>query len=1396
MESEITLRLKHMLGIKNCLSCWRNAAIIAMFSVIFAAFAYPVNAQDIIAVSHLGYHPSSAKQVVVYTDGESGSFDIKTFNTNEIAATYALQKPLDYAGNEVKCQGNIPCIVGGFSDFTSEGRFYIESNGLKSHDFVISKDLYSDTIPIFLEFFNAMLQQNSDYHADLHSNYLPPFKSISDGSFIMEADQAALPLIRLGSSYRKNPGLFQFDKYDMQSSGKPDMQEYILSYVLYLEGLQGIAIKEDDSASAFRLGTGVKIETAFVPGPTNLSSIDVYIPGTPQVFLDNVPVVSLCGPDDGTPEWKKCTDDAAYFYKCQIDEPCLQISYIDKRGVVASNNNGYAVSRGWGYEFGCFFDINLNTEMFNGKPNPCMVFYNDSKREYTAMALLAFLEALPAVNDYSSDKGQELLKRSVDTYNYIKDSYPQFSSADSDSGFFGASLFLLYDYTGDLNYLQEAYKARNSVSTQLLSDATRGNEFYWEEYARHRNAITESGMDYQYNGKDPEEIFRGKIFNDYKDRGPQYSISSNGERVFQFDNNIQFQNSRFLLTEGLLAAKTAELNSNPEEFIPLIADHQLAWLTGMNAVQQGTALDSSLKSMSFIFGIGGFPKQFHSRYLIDTGYTDASNGAVIGARGTNYQFLDNLTQDVIRSSAQPEDYIFFDGKFDIIGNHLGALGNKWRNETHAEQYASNKKFRNGKEFIPGWINGAFDTSSEQDIIYNYDDNINAYEYTETTNEIVATAIELLSYLDYLHNGRLNHSGIQINNTGNISNGENSTLNSTINITLESNLAIHTNPGLADAFLNLSYYGATDSNGLLYIPSLAPGYYELIINKENYKLYSTLLLLNPGQNLSLNIDLERKNSSTSSQNLTQATIINSTTSLGKTSSSPNGAEYYMREDSTATFSVVSNSSSRIEWLVDDVLISASDGLDSTFNWSPGILWAPKEPEFSNIALTTIKAVSGNETVSWKIDVENVVNPFFSSLDGSADSVGSSDAQVNVFTNDRLIDFTNISVTLQSQEGQNVVGYTYPLDKTFEGNNETAWEKDLINLPYGNNYLVGITGFDRVTKNTVTYKLDTERGHYRNFPQNSGSTSNNNNGDQSNSESNGGNPVKALPQLVYATFGKDIIGVNDTQTITLDAKNFNGGIYRVEANLIPPGGPARTIKLQLVGGNKEYGTWSAEFGGFVTGQYVLYSVSLGADESSEMDNLPVENRSFYVIGDAVSANEHLMLVYSVLSQRTVQNGSNVTFRIDARDADGIIYADAKIKTSRSVEFAVPLELVSGNKNYGTWEGNFRVTEPDTTYSVASVSLDNLKQIKNYEIKDRSVYVLPLPQSANLGNAVTGFAAGPFYKQPLSNLMKEPLAPTLVGFGLMLLIIGTLVMGQKIGRRSRPKTVQQTAITGITK
>ncbi|MBI2546152.1 hypothetical protein HYV81_03155 [Candidatus Woesearchaeota archaeon] len=724
------------------------ALCVGMMSLL-AAFA---NA-ELVAVSQLGYHPDGFKQAVAYTNAANGSFSLKNAVTNATVVTLPLQKARDYNDAPVECQGNNPCLVGDFSGFASEGNYYIQTSlGGASPIFTINRSVYEDTAPIYLEFFNALQQQNSSYHADLHTGYDPSFPAMADGSFLLEADQAAVTLARLASAYRRNPALFSSDRYAMSGAGKPDMLEYIRSYVQYLKGLQGAVALERTDGTGFRTGWTLAVHNVFVPGPTNLTNMSVYSPGNPPSSFAVVPVKSLCGEDDGSAAWQQCINDAERYYKCKRDETCINASYVDKTAVIFHNGN-YAVAKGWGPDFSCRVDVDLANGGFNGVYNPCMIFYGISNRKYTTETLFAFLMAIPAVHDYDADEGKALFNRSLGTYRYIKDRYRQFNTTAEDTPYWGASLFLLYDYTGNVTYLQEAHSVRNFVSQVFVSDHTRGNEYYWHEYIKHKDDLQALNLEYPVSNTDPREFFRGKLFYDYKDAGMDKAISRTGERVYQFDPNIQFMNSRFMLAEAVLAAKTTEMYPDDvaESFIPAIADAQLAWLAGMNGVQEGTGINAPIVSKSFIFGIGNFPSEFHSS-LLQKHYREPSNGLFEGLHTPIYQFQN-------ASGA----FIFFDGAYNMLGHLFGSSGNSYNNEPTTPMFVTNQTFKNGMKYIPGWINGAFDIFADNDIILNYADDADIYEFTESTNELVATALELYAFSDGRYNNRQPHAPLQFRN---------------------------------------------------------------------------------------------------------------------------------------------------------------------------------------------------------------------------------------------------------------------------------------------------------------------------------------------------------------------------------------------------------------------------------------------------------------------------------------------------------------------------------------------------------------------------------------------------------------------------------------------------------
>jgi hypothetical protein len=709
-----------------CMSKGAVISILLLFLCAPCAFA-------LVSVSHMGYHPQSMKSATVYTSATTGTYTVVS-STGTVVKSGALVRPTDFNGNPVNCQGNNPCLVADFTSVTTPGTYKVVTSFGNSSFFPVNANVYRVNAPVLNEYFDALAMKGSSYHADMNQFLDPGFQQMADGSFIMTADQAALTLMRLGSAYRKNPTVLSSDVRTFVKPNTPDAVEHMMLYVDFLAGLQDAKLQRRTDGVGFRVNAGVHIDAAFVPGPTSRTSIDIYDSG--RHFIQTTPVTSMCGSLSGT-AFNDCMAKAQNVYKCQASEPCLQISYIEQTATrIAGQTDGYGVDNGWYYEFACFYDVDVQNGNFNDKPNPCMIYDDKENEANTVEALLAYAEAIPVIYQYDQTKAQALLSRAVATAVYSRTNY-NFNSSDQNAGYYGAANFILYDLTGNSTYLDEAYRIRDLVPQQFISDGTHSNEFYWEEYVRHKGAITGAGKTYPLGGNDPIEFFRGKMYGDYKDQGFR-SIDRTGERVYQFDTNIQFQNSRFQLTEGLLAAKTKIYSDDTNPLIQTIADAQLAFLTGNNGVDLDQTDATDIQSMSFIAGIGNYPQQFHSRLQMNSGYKAATGGQVVGMRGNEFMWFDGT------------NYNFFDGKTTILGSELGSPGNGWGGETATTQLQP-VTFKNGKTFIPGWISGVFDVGYDHDDIYDFRDIRGSYEFTESTNEIVASAIELMSYLDARYN---------------------------------------------------------------------------------------------------------------------------------------------------------------------------------------------------------------------------------------------------------------------------------------------------------------------------------------------------------------------------------------------------------------------------------------------------------------------------------------------------------------------------------------------------------------------------------------------------------------------------------------------------------------------
>jgi len=563
-----------------------------------------------------------------------------------------------------------------------------------------------------------------------------------------------------------------------------------------------------------------------------------------------------------------------------------------------------------------------------------------------------------------------------------------------------------------------------------------------------------------------------------------------------------------------------------------------------------------------------------------------------------------------------------------------------------------------------------------------------------------------------------------------------------------------------------------------------------------------ITINPPINITTNIttnqtsNITNNNSNNQTNNTANAVsyIINTGTNL-KIISTVNGTNtYYMREDRNATFFVLYNVSSTTDWYVDGVEQNLATSQNATFFWNPGILYLPRAPDYGKLTLSTITAVTPYGTINWTVQVEDVINPFFSSVDDSADVVGSPDTKIRIFTNDNIVNFTSVNVTILSSAGNQI----YQLSKQSDILNETYWSIYLVDTTPGNNYLTTIIGYNNITGTVLTYDIGTSRAHYKSFPVvnsgGSGSSGSSSGGGGSGGSSGGssyGSGISLIPEVVYVMLDKDVVGSNQTQTITLDAKGFIGGINGVTVKLLNPDKTTQDLQLELVAGTKDYGTWSTSFGNFtILGQYNVSLVTLKSDTHSLTAEVNVENRSFYYTSKTGSANVDLNLVYSALDKSVVDNGTVVTLTLDATDSKGISSVNAYINkiignnTTSLNTLVIPLTLTRGTKDYGTWVGTFVTTTPDSTYSVVNITLNNTKDIKTYQIIDRQVYVTPIPtsnslslsQSQNSLSGITGSAIlSSLSKENLSTFIKSPFAPTLIGFFLMT-VIGSLIIFSK--------------------
>jgi dolichol-phosphate mannosyltransferase len=562
------------------------------------------------------------------------------------------------------------------------------------------------------------------------------------------------------------------------------------------------------------------------------------------------------------------------------------------------------------------------------------------------------------------------------------------------------------------------------------------------------------------------------------------------------------------------------------------------------------------------------------------------------------------------------------------------------------------------------------------------------------------------------------------------------------------LNVYSNPEGAFVFIDDIDYGISPLENV----SFVPGNYSILLSLSGYENETGSFELFENETLDLNFDLVAlEMNETENETENGIFIIANSTNLVK----KNGS-YFMYEIESGEFSVTLNSGGEIEWFLDDEFLDNTNGTVHLFEWVPGILSSSSASE-----IRIIKAKTTDDEVSWEIDFRDVINPFFN------ESSGSSGAMINIFIRHNVAgfdDIENVSIVISSKQNGLDVSRVYHLESENAGG-VTKWFSFISNDDFfvGGNFLseIILISSDKTESYFIPIVGDEVRGFNKIIPE------------VSPSGSGGGassGKIRDNVELIYVILDKNILYENETQTITLDAKAKNE-VRSVGAIFKDSSGIYFGVNLDLVSGKKNYGTWQKKLDSLAPGSYDLVYVDLiGYDRESYVREI-IKDRSFYVLSEEVIFSEKLGLVYSVLGESVVGNAGNVSFKLDARDFEGITNASAVVKRSRgeiNENFEIPLFLVSGDKKYGTWEGFIYIDEPDMTFSVVSVILFSEEDSKEYQIKGRSVYANSLVEDLRKRSSEGSF--GFFTGLSVFNLEKlrdNPRSLVVIGFVLFSLI-----------------------------
>lgn len=193
--------------------------------ITFLLISFPIHSQNTwIRINQLGYTVKSVKVAVLLS---------KTSITLDRFEIYdAITEQLVFQGNEITSMGNYGNFKSSFrlnfSEFNSNGSYYLQATGVKSPVFRISNDVYKGTADFILKY---MRQQRCGYnpflkdschtkdgfivdHPTLTGKYINVTGGWHDASdYLQYVTTSANAIYQMLFAYLKNPEVFG-DKYN------------------------------------------------------------------------------------------------------------------------------------------------------------------------------------------------------------------------------------------------------------------------------------------------------------------------------------------------------------------------------------------------------------------------------------------------------------------------------------------------------------------------------------------------------------------------------------------------------------------------------------------------------------------------------------------------------------------------------------------------------------------------------------------------------------------------------------------------------------------------------------------------------------------------------------------------------------------------------------------------------------------------------------------------------------------------------------------------------------------------------------------------------------------------------------------------------------------------------